>query len=308
MFPKEDSNPHNQNQNLKCYHYTIGECNVKVNIHQLALFVNSRTHKILLQCFIFCRIIVIERHTHLGKIRMNIHNIMEEHVIERVNELYDNLGAQKPAIMSCDCRNCRLDTATYVLNRIPPRYIVSGRGVAHLNADHAADQLRADMDALIIEGIRLINSAKRPYHRQGKHAPAVRESSTPLYNFPIFAGQIFDGSTFEPLGNASVRLLLNGKPAPMQDVSWSNPCPTFASTHGNYTFWVKPQAEAAAGMHKDFHFTIKIDAPDYAGTSYSFEVPLTSETADRSELNSRYSLKIQDLFLFRDDVHNPMED
>ena len=25
-FPKEDSNPHNQNQNLKCYHYTIGEC------------------------------------------------------------------------------------------------------------------------------------------------------------------------------------------------------------------------------------------------------------------------------------------
>ena len=24
-FPKEDSNPHSQNQNLKCYHYTIGE-------------------------------------------------------------------------------------------------------------------------------------------------------------------------------------------------------------------------------------------------------------------------------------------
>ena len=24
-FPKEDSNPHNQNQNLRCYHYTIGE-------------------------------------------------------------------------------------------------------------------------------------------------------------------------------------------------------------------------------------------------------------------------------------------
>ena len=26
-FPKEDSNPHDQNQNLRCYHYTIGECN-----------------------------------------------------------------------------------------------------------------------------------------------------------------------------------------------------------------------------------------------------------------------------------------
>lgn len=29
VFPKEDSNPHNQNQNLRCYHYTIGECNVR---------------------------------------------------------------------------------------------------------------------------------------------------------------------------------------------------------------------------------------------------------------------------------------
>ena len=31
-FPKEDSNPHSQNQNLKCYHYTIGECKVRINI------------------------------------------------------------------------------------------------------------------------------------------------------------------------------------------------------------------------------------------------------------------------------------
>ena len=32
-FPKEDSNPHDQNQNLRCYHYTIGECNVRKNYH-----------------------------------------------------------------------------------------------------------------------------------------------------------------------------------------------------------------------------------------------------------------------------------
>lgn len=40
-FPKEDSNPHNQNQNLKCYHYTIGEYSVR-RVYRLTQTVSSR--------------------------------------------------------------------------------------------------------------------------------------------------------------------------------------------------------------------------------------------------------------------------
>lgn len=39
-FPKEDSNPHKQNQNLRCYHYTIGECNARLT-YSFALFLSS---------------------------------------------------------------------------------------------------------------------------------------------------------------------------------------------------------------------------------------------------------------------------
>ncbi|MBQ2571571.1 MAG: late competence development ComFB family protein, partial [Treponema sp.] len=61
----------------------------------------------------------------------NIHNIMEEQVESRVNQLYDHVKGQNAPWLDCDCENCRKDTICYVLNRIPPRYILSGRGVTH---------------------------------------------------------------------------------------------------------------------------------------------------------------------------------
>ena len=45
-FPKEDSNPHSQNQNLKCYHYTIGECKVRTTIQANEKKVNWGRQKI----------------------------------------------------------------------------------------------------------------------------------------------------------------------------------------------------------------------------------------------------------------------
>ena len=52
---------------------------------------------------------------------MNLHNLMEEKVVKHVNELYDQMKDQKISWLSCDCEHCRLDTASYVLNRIPPK-------------------------------------------------------------------------------------------------------------------------------------------------------------------------------------------
>ena len=45
----------------------------------------------------------------------------------------------------------------------------------------------------------------------------------------------------------------------------------------------------------------------YSPVTYSFVVPLVSETLDKRELNSVYSLKIQDIFLFRSDIVNEQE-
>ena len=240
---------------------------------------------------------------------VNIHNIMEEQVLARINNLYEQVKEKGCSWLSCDCENCRLDTASYVLNRIPPRYVVSGRGVAH-NADIISDsQLAADIDRIGIEGMRLVSTAKRPYHKApalngGARTPGL---SHPVFNFPTFIGNIFDGSSFEPIIGATITLKLGNDVAPMMDPSWSNPSKTFAATNGSYTFWVKPVVADEEKQSKEFHFSVEVEAPNYSPAVYSFSIPIISEAIDRRELNSTYSLKIQDLFLFRSDISNDME-
>lgn len=238
---------------------------------------------------------------------VNIHNIMEEQVITRVNKLYDQVKEKGSAWLTCDCENCRMDTVSYVLNRIPPRYVVSGRGVTHNTRDLSADnQLVADIDQLGVEGMRLVSSAKRPFHK------STRENFTavldkPVFNFPTFLGNVFDGQTFEPLSGVNILLKLNGKPAEMMDITWPNPCNTFQATQGSYSFWCLPVPSEKEGEARTFDFTLDINADGYQSVTFSFSVPVTSEKIDRREVNSTFSLNIQDIFLFKEGVVNEQE-
>ena len=247
----------------------------------------------------FLSIILIMR----GK-KMNVHNIMEEYVTQCVNGFYDSLKEQNTPWLSCDCESCRLDACSFVLNRIPPRYIVSGRGVTHFDADVFFSQIQADINRLAMEGIRLVSSAKRSYHNQLKPPSTTIVSEMPMFNFPIFSGQVFDGAMFAPLSGATVVLKQGENLAEMHDMTWMNPSPTFAATSGHYTFWVAAQQASFEGETKTFQFTIEVSAEGYESTTYVFEVPLVAEKLDRSALNKAYSLKIQDLFLFTPDYED----
>lgn len=235
--------------------------------------------------------------------KMNIHNIMEEYVSERVNLLYDEVIKQNSHWLTCDCENCRLDTICYVLNRIQPRYVVGARGITHnTNLIKENTQITIDIEKLCIEGMRLVNTAKRPYHQNGiKRAGVAIEINTAEFNFPTFMGNIFDGNTFEPLSGASVKLTLDGEIVEMIDPTWENPCNTFAATKGSYSFWMAPHEAISDGMNKKFNFTVEVTCPGYVPVNYSFTVPLTSEKIDSVELNSTYSVKIQDIFLFKEE-------
>ena len=231
---------------------------------------------------------------------LNVHNIMEEQVITRVNQLYRQVKAKGTSWLTCDCENCRLDTINYVLNRIPPRYIVSGRGVAYNQGTLLKDSQ--------LDGMKLVSTAKRPYHKVATLMDNKEPGSQqPMFNFPTFIGNVFDGSTFEPITGANILLKLNGKAAFMMDSSWSNPCETYAASHGSFTFWVAPIAAQADKENKEFTFIIEATMEGYSPVTYSFVVPLVSETLDKRELNSVYSLKIQDIFLFRSDIVNEQE-
>lgn len=230
---------------------------------------------------------------------MNVHNLMEDVVSKSVNTLYEQVKNENAAWLTCDCENCRLDAISYVLNRIPPKYVVSGRGVTHTAELLNNHQLKADIEALAIEGMRTVSTTKRPFHNSERKDCTVQGGSKPSFNFSTFTGTILDGNTFEPVSDATILLKINGKPAEMVDKTWNNPFTTVKSTKGNYSFWVKPESARKAGIAKTFQFSLEISAPDYEELTYHFEVPLTSDKTVRNELDSTYSLKLKDLVLFK---------
>ncbi len=239
---------------------------------------------------------------------MNVHNMMEEVVAQRVNSLYEQIKNAKAKWLSCDCENCRLDAISYVLNRVPAKYIVSGRGVTHAASSGIDSQLKADIDAVGLEGIRIVSETKRPFHTQPRKACQVtKESDSPLFNFPTFAGTVLDGSTFEPLSGATVVLKLDDKNAEMVDKTWTNPSKTYQTTNGTYTFWPKSVTATSVGETKNFHFTVEVSADGYTPSAYSFDIAVTSKNEIIDELDSTISIKIRNIVLFKEDIKNDME-
>lgn len=239
---------------------------------------------------------------------MKIHNLMEELVENKVNSLYDDLKKMNTVWLTCDCENCRLDAMAFVLNRIPPKYIISSRGINHTVADGNISQIKADIDSLAIEGIRLVSSSKRPPHNLNNLSDSLSvRGKNAYFFFPVFTGTIMDGTTFEPLSNVSITLMKDDKPAEMIDQTWQNPTKTYSSTKGTYSFSVKPELAEKENIDSHFSFSVKAEAEGYDPVSYVFSIPVTSEILTQPVKLSLYSLKIQDLFLFPEGTENPEE-
>ncbi len=238
---------------------------------------------------------------------MNIHNLMEEVVSYRVNKLYDQVKEVKASWLTCDCDNCRIDTISYVLNRIAPRYVVSGRGVTHARDVMEDPQVRADIDSLGLEGIRIVSSTKRPFHSSTRKECVIQTSANPVFNFPTIQGTILEGNTFEPLVGATVSLKSDGKNVVMADATWANPINTYNSTKATYSFWPKAIEAKKVDETKKFHFTLEVTCPGYDPINYSFDVNLVSEDIIRGELDTTVSIKVMDLVMFRSEIINQMD-
>ena len=233
---------------------------------------------------------------------MNVHNMMEDLVTAEVNALYEQVKKANSPWLTCDCKNCRLDTISYVLNRIPPKYVVSGRGVTHSNEIFADHQLIADISAVAMEGLRIISSTKRPFHTLPREECEVKKEENPSFNFPTFTGTILDGSTFEPVSGAKILLKLDGKPVDMVDMTWANPTQTFQSTRGAFTFWPKSIPAQKTGESVKFEFEVEIEVEGYEKSFQYFEVPIISDSTTKTELNTACSIKIRDIVLFKREI------
>ncbi|OJF77616.1 MAG: hypothetical protein BKP49_01165 [Treponema sp. CETP13] len=227
---------------------------------------------------------------------MKVHNILEEVVNEKVNDMYEKVKSMPTAWLTCDCNQCREDTISYVLNRLPPRYIVSGRGITH-QAVLEDRQTLADIDALTIEGMKKVALSKRSYHGLTTNI-AVKAPTGPAFNFPAFLGSVSDGDSFDTIEGAKISLSLESTLADMIDHTWLNPIITSKISKGRYSFWVKPISTSKVGEQKNFNFTIEISAPKYESVQYTFSVPVVSTKSAELVYNATYSLQLPTLCLF----------
>ena len=82
-------------------------------------------------------------------------NMMEETVLKKIDELWETTDG-------CKCQKCKLDIATYALNRLPPRYVQSlqGKLIHRFNASTA--QSDAEITSCVYQAVKLVE--KNPNH------------------------------------------------------------------------------------------------------------------------------------------------
>lgn len=227
---------------------------------------------------------------------MEIRNLMEDRVLSLVNEICDE-DEQRSSSRYCTSTQCRLDTACYVLNRIPQRYVTSGRGFAHLEADFQDNpQLQIDLVTLVNEGLQRVTSIQRSFYIDENCEGCSDLSADYYYFFPTIKGRIYNGMTFEPISDLKVRLLYQGKLIPMVDPRWSNPFVMFGAAPGTYLFWPSPLAADENDREQSFELVVSIESDQYEPFAHYFTLPLHSEPTRSPKANIR-DYNISDFFL-----------
>jgi competence protein ComFB len=193
---------------------------------------------------------------------MPVRNIMEDVVASTIDEIIRD----EKYFSGID--QYKQDIAAYVLNRIPPRYITSERGILHgkLEARFLFQQ-KTDIIFLIHEALEVIKNRR--------DIPTSADLSQNLqsrdYFFPHIIGEVLEETTFSIIPDVEVTLLLNGSFAKMMDSSWENPYKTGRGTLGYYHFWPDVDIEKM-DITKDVTFTIRFRHPHFIDKDMDLQV------------------------------------
>lgn len=81
-------------------------------------------------------------------------NLMEETVFNKIDELWENTEY-------CKCENCRMDIATYALNRLPARYVQSLQGKVMYR--FASSRIENDIEVTVAVEQAIVIVGKEPH-------------------------------------------------------------------------------------------------------------------------------------------------
>jgi competence protein ComFB len=232
---------------------------------------------------------------------MEIHNISEDIVYNSVQNIFNAIKKEGNKGELCLCDQCRLDTICFTLNRIKPRYILSNRGIAHIEQDwNGKLQTEADIATLVYQGLRQVNHNQRPTSSHTEDASSTAKvSNEPAYYIPTIIGRLFDGETFAPLAGVTVELRSGDKLVPMRNQNWQNPFTLIANTPGTFTFWPVPVPAEGLNIHRIFKYSLKVESSQYETLTHFFKVPVVSALpVSYSSYSLDRTFKLPDLYLF----------
>lgn len=225
---------------------------------------------------------------------MKIHNLMEKIVIDTVEEIFSNEDFIQKA-GCCNTESCKLDVICYVLNRIPPKYTTSSRGLAHIGNSYIDNpQSIADVTALVNEGIRQVGTNQRPsFDKQDPSLPEL-----PVFNFPIIKGRVYDGKTFAYYSGSQISLKINGSAASMSSPKWNNPSELIEETEGSFLFWPMPVKAESPDEKRGFSLSIEINADGYKPVKHFIDLELTAENHYVESMEVSRIYKVEPIYLF----------
>ncbi|MCM8801409.1 MAG: late competence development ComFB family protein [Candidatus Omnitrophica bacterium] len=87
---------------------------------------------------------------------MRLYNYMEE----VVKDILEKLLLKKQDI--CKCQKCKFDMMAHALNRLPPKYVVSNKGIVFTKLQEVEIQFRTDVVKEVTRAIEHIS--KNPQH------------------------------------------------------------------------------------------------------------------------------------------------
>ena len=197
------------------------------------------------------------------------------------------------------------DVAAYVLNRVPPRYVMSERGFLRMALEHSEDQDHSKSLANVIElmilvnqGVELVRSRRvsEPFERDpldgtegfadGDEEPRV----VFIHNYPQIIGRVVDATTGGPVPGARVTMHIDGDIVPPAAPGWQNPYLTSDHTRGHFSFWPRSTRSESEQMSGELLFTV--EHPEYATFSITEKVATIGDYGPDEEIRGDQILSL----------------
>ena len=226
---------------------------------------------------------------------MRVHNLVKDLVVQKVDELFADAEGLQALALDKD-PGSKYDVICYVLNRTPPQYAVSGRGIAHsetVDYQQKVQQL-ADITRLVREGMESVGR----HRRERVEGDFSRDQEGPFFNFPSIIGRMFNGVNFEPIHEVTVGLYQNGVLVKVIDPNWQNPYQLVLNTAGTYLFWPNPQPAGAGESSRTIELELRVDDPRFEPLHYFFSLTASAEPEFVDFVNTTASTRLKDLYLF----------